>query len=473
MTGSQPQIEIVGFEHLHLHTDFSTLDGFGTCEEYAIRAQQINQKFLTISDHGMLGAVPRQIRACDFINDKFGKDTLSPIYACELYINRLQPKAEDPEESSRFYKEASEEDRKEFKASSHLLAIAHNEVGYKNLVRLSSWGWTKGFYRKPRINYEELLACKEGLYFTSCCYNSEVGRAFDQHGEEAAFDMIERYVGMLGKDNYFLELMLLDFSKQKPYDAFIVKAHLKYGLKLILTNDCHYCNAEDSKYQRLMLMVQTKNTLQGINDALAKNQMQDFFELQDANLWMKSEEELNAKWWADYRDIIPYELFCQAKKNTVEICNKAKGVKLDRSLKFPVLDNADEILKEEIQKGFKLRGLKQSREYTDRLKEEYSLITRKGYSSYFLIQKKMTDEARRACKDLLGWGDGSQAVGPGRGSAAGALICYCLFITNVDPVRENLLFSRFLNEARGGRSIILDFKNIDPIPVQEVFEDGI
>ena len=321
------------------------------------------------------------------------------------------------------------------------------------------------------MNYEQLLNHKEGLYFTSCCYNSEVGRAFDQHGEDAALDVIQKYIDMFGKENYFLEIMLLDFKKQKPYDAFIIKAHEKFGLKLILTNDCHYCQAEDSHYQRLMLMVQTNRTIQEIQSALAQDGMQDFFELQDANLWMKSEEELNEKWEKDYMDVIPYELFCEAKKNTVDICNKAKGVQLDRSLKLPEIQHADERLKEEIQKGAVWRGIPKTKEYISRLKEEYSLITRKGFSSYFLIQKMMTDEARRVCSEIIGFGDGSQAVGPGRGSAVGALTCYVLGITSVDPVYEGLLFSRFMSEARGGRSLVLEFQNMDPLPPEDCFLD--
>jgi DNA polymerase-3 subunit alpha len=440
----------------------SLLDGFGTVEEYSQRAPKINQKFLTISDHGMMSAVPRQIKACDKINDKMGKDTLSPIFAVELYVNNLQPESTGLDYMQKYMDDLNEDEKKECRSSPHLLAIAYNEVGYKNLVRLSSWAWVKGFYRRPRVNYDQLLKHKEGLFFTSCCYNSEVGRAFDQHGEDAAFDVIERYVDMFGKDHYFLEMMLLDFHKQKPYDAFIVKAHEKYGLKIIISNDCHYCNQEDSHFQRLMLMVQTNRTIMDIKNAMAQDQMQDFFELQDANLWMKSEEEINEKWLKDYSDVIPYELFCQAKMNTVEICNKAKGVKLDRSLKLPEIPDADEILKEEIIKGIKMRGLSQTREYIERIKEEYSLITRKGFSSYFLIQKMMTDEARRICKEILGYGDGSQAVGPGRGSGAGSLTLYLLGVTNVDPIYEDLLFSRFMSEARGGRSLILEFKDAIP-----------
>ena len=594
----------------------------------------------------MLGAVPRQIRGCDKINDKLGKDTLSPIFAIELYVNRLQPEMTESDEGKKITAGMTEDDQNEFRKSSHLLAIAYSDEGYKNLVRLSSWAWTKGFYRRPRVNYEQLLKYKEGVIFTSCCYASEIGRAFESGGEEAGFQMIENYIKMFGKEHFYLEIMLLDFKKQKPYDAFIIKAKEKYGLNIILTNDCHYCNKEDSKYQRLMLMIQTGRTIKELEKAIKEDSNQDFFELQDTNLWMKSEEELNEKWLSDYQDTIPYEIFCEAKRTTVEICRKAKGVQLDRSLKLPIVNDADEKLKEEVMKGAAIRGLK-GKEYANRIMEEYSLITRKGFSSYFLIQQMMTDEARRVCKDLLGWGDGSQAVGPGRGclegstlivmgngackrldevvagdfvfthdgtkqkvldtaryaineklhvihtcfgdnrgvalthdhkvlavkgeniddsrmlhleeaewlpanqikvgdwlffpdiimdddsaskidlfccrvnfpetssidldesslyrkinggnlllvqktdekvgvdfvydiqvekntnyltssfivhnSAVGSLVCYCLGITTVDPVREGLLFSRFLSEARGGRSLILEFKNVDPI----------
>ncbi|RTK93288.1 MAG: PHP domain-containing protein [Neisseriaceae bacterium] len=393
------------------------MDGYGLVEEYANRAVKINQKFLTVSDHGMMGAIPRQIRACEKASSKV-KDTLSPIFACELYVNSMQPECASVEDLQSFTKNLDDVQKKRFRSSSHLLAIAYNEVGYKNLVRLTSWGWTKGFYYKPRVNHDMLLKHKEGLYFTSCCYNSEVGRAFDQGGEEAGFAMIEKQIEMFGKDHYFLEFMLLDFAKQKPYNKFIIDAHEKYKLPLIVTNDCHVCNKEDSKYQSLMMMVQTGKTIADIQRIVDEEGSQDIFELQDTNLWMKSEEEISEKWAKDYSDVIPYELFCDAKRNTVKICESAKGIQLDRGLKLPVLQDCDEILAEEVKKGFLKKNLPKSKVYIDRLREELSLITRKGFSSYFLIQKMMTDEARRSCSKLLGWGDGSQAVGPGRGCLA-------------------------------------------------------
>jgi len=144
-------------------------------------------------------------------------------------------------------------------------------------------------------------------------------------------------------------------------------------------------------------------------------------------------------------------VYTQAKRNTVEICRKARGVELDRSIKLPQIPDADIKFKEEVIRGLSWRGLNKSKKYIMRLKEEYELICRKGFASYFLIQQQITNEARRVCPELLGWGRGDEAVGPGRGSAVGSLVCYCLGITDVDPIKHDLLCSLFLSEARGGR----------------------
>lgn len=449
-------MKLVGFEHLHLHTDFSLLDGYGRCEEYAKRAKQINQQFLTISDHGVMGSVPRQIRACE-------ENKINPIFACELYVNPMQMELKQGETGGDYAKHMDDDDKKRFRKSYHLLAIAYNDVGYSNLVKMSSWGWTKGFYYKPRINHEVINRHKEGIIFTSCCYNGEIGQAFDRGGEDAGFAMIEKYMATFGS-NFYLELMLLDFSKQKPYDAFILKAHDKYHIPLIVTNDVHYCLQEDSEMQRKMLMVQTNKTIQDIAKALAEDETADMFELQDQNLWMKSEEEINAKWHKDYSDVIDIALLEQAKMNTVEICQRAKGVQLDRSIKLPKIDDDSDKLAEAIQLGVRDRGVPRSQAYADRIREEFNLISGKGFSSYFLIQKMMTDEARRICPSLLGWGDGSEAVGPGRGSVCSSLVAYCIGITDIDPIKHDLLFSRFLSPARGGRSMKLKFAS-DPVSV--------
>ena len=405
----------------------------------------------------MLAAVPRQIKACEYINEKHGRNKLTPIFASELYVNRMHRDATPTEEDrGKLIASLDETELAEFKVKgSHMLAIAVSNKGYQNLVRLTSWGFLNGFYHRPRVNYEVLNKHKEGLVFTSCCYASEIGRAFDKN-EELAEQVLVRYMEMF-KGQFYLEIMLLDFKKQKPYDVFILKMKDKYKLPIIITNDCHYCKKEDSHYQSLMLMVQTKRTLPEIQKAMQDNEMADFFELQDRNLWMKTEEELNEMWLTKYSDVIPLEIFEEAKLTTVKICELAKGVEIDRSIKFPVIENELKVFNKAIIDGCKNRGISLKGEYGRRVVEESDIIIRKGFVNYFLVQKKMTDEARRVCSQLLGWGDGREAVGPGRGSGAGSLLLYLFGVTDVDPIKHKLLFSRFLSEARGGKQIKLKF----------------
>ena len=367
----------------------------------------------------MMGAIPRQIKACESVNDKHGKGKLTPLFACELYVNKDHFEATPTEESRKAFMERLDPVQLEgFKVrGNHLLAIAITNEGYQNLVRLCSWGHLNGFYGKPRVNYEILNSHKEGIVFTSCCYASEIGRTFDAKGPEAAEEILKVYMQMF-KDQFYLEIMLLDFKKQKPYDVFIIKMKEKYGLPIILSNDCHYCKQEDSHYQRLMLMVQTKRTLPELEKAMQENEFQDFFELQDQNLWMKSEEELNSFWLEKYSDVIEKDLFVEAKETTVKICRSA-NVTIDRSLKLPMFPDQRERLLDLIVQSCKKRNITLDKEYRLRLWEEFDLIDRKGFASYFILQKMMADEARRICPQLLGWGSGREAIGPGRGCLQG------------------------------------------------------
>jgi DNA polymerase-3 subunit alpha len=333
------------------------------------------------------------------------------------------------------------------------------------LVRLSSWAWIHGYYRRPRINHEVLMQYKEGIIFTSTCANSEIARAFFDRGEEAGYNMLEKYMAMFG-DKFYLELMMLDFKDQKPYDAFLIKAHDKYHIPLILTNDCHYCRKEHSHNQRLMLMQQNKKTLSGIQ-SLIESGKEDLFELQDSNLWLKSEDELNEMWDLKYSDTIDYDLYKQSKRNTIKVCESAKGVQINREIKLPKMPDSDQKLWEEIKIGFIKRGCPKTPEYAKRIKEEYELISEKGFSSYFLIQKMMVDEARRKGPEILGFGDGSEAVGPGRGSVCGSLVAYCLRLHDVEPIKHDLRFSRFLSPARGGKQMKIRH-SIEPVPHEKI-----
>jgi DNA polymerase-3 subunit alpha len=438
-------IQNTGFAHLHLHTtEGSLLDGYGFSREYAEKAKQMGQKYLCITDHGMCSAIPIQVAACE-------ENGLIPIFGVELYLNPNQPDMTKITDSGR-------EDLKKLRKSYHILAIAYNNEGYKNIIRLSSEAWLKGFYYRPRVNYEQLEKYKEGIIWGSACFNGEIGQALKNFGPDVAMDKVLQYKEMFG-DNFYLELMLLDFHEQKSYNAFLVEAHKKTGIPLNITNDVHYAESEHSYHQRIMLMIATKSTIAELEQKLADGKSEEeLFELQDTNLWMKSEDELNQKWISDYQDIIPLEIFQEAKRNTIRICEKAAGVQLDRSNKLPQIENENEKLKELVILGFNKRELPKNRVYLDRLKEELELIKDKGFASYFLIEKMMTDAARAKCPELLGWGSGWEALGPGRGSGAACLINYCLEITDVDPIEHDLLFSRFLSPARGGRSMLCRFR---------------
>jgi hypothetical protein len=868
---------VTGFEHLHRHSDFSLLDGFATCAEYAERSKEINQRFLCITDHGVMGAIPEQITQCD-------AHGLFPIFGMEGYVNPMQPKVANREESAAIRKSLGDgskdftPEQKRFDKSCHLLCLAYSLEGYSNLVRMSSWAWIHGFYKKPRINHEMLMKHKEGIIFTSGCGISEIAHAFmgDKNkgfDEEAGFLMVEKYIEMFGK-NFYLEMMMLDWKMQKHYNAFLIKAHRKYGIPMTLSQDCfvkgtpiltyegykniedvtegdmvfthlnrwrkvealasrplrndeevfrvktriggiayeatgnhevrtascengvwsyswkrtdalrsgidcllmpkflekdifaendlelidllpflegrdyqigtdynssrkgnmgcrlqlneetnefwsyqtwdrsnkttiprylpldedliqiigwfiaegwsekegtqvgfafcedeqhvadwiiryftkfgigiktykvsekgiavrfssvvfnrffgqlcgfgannkhlplpdkknwmrkwskrqlskiihcqwkgdgsnatpntgfkfsstsarlideinlvlitagiisnrsvviqknhptwapshhlvngasywssvidflsgkfeevplvhpelfdlgewvglpvvklektdysedvfcfeveedhsfvsrtyvvsncHVCRKEHSHNQMLMLLQKNKYTLADIELMKQSGEAEELFELQDTNLWMKSEDELNEKWESDYRDIIDYDLYMQAKANSVKIAELCKGVKLDREVKLPRIPDAEAKLWEETLKGFKNRRCPKEPKYIRRIREEYELIVEKGFASYFLIQKMMVDEARDYTERHLGF-DGSYGVGPGRGSACGSLLAYCLCLHDLDPILHDLRFSRFLSPARGGKQT--KFRHsISPVP---------
>jgi DNA polymerase-3 subunit alpha len=448
---------ITGIENLHRHSDNSLLDGLGMVKEYAKYSAEVNQKYLCITDHGVMGAVPAQIEQAE-------KNHLFPIFGCELYINELQPESSCREESQAFRKDLPESQQKIFDKSSHLLGIAYTDQGYSNLVRLSSWAWRHGYYKRPRINHKVLEQYKEGIIFTSTCAASEIARTFFEHGEDAGMDMVAKYRTMFG-ENFYLELMMLDFKLQKPYDAFLIRAHKKYNIPMILTTDCHYCRREHSKYQRLMLMMQTERTVQELEAIIRSDEGADLFELQDTNLWMKSEAEFNEMWeTTEYRDIIDYEIFKQAKANTVKICEMAKGVQLDRTIKLPSMEAEEKILWELTMKGFSERALPDTEEYHRRLKGEYDLICKKGFASYFLIQNMLTQAAMDKVQELYGWEDRSMARGPGRGSACGSILAYCLDLHDLDSIEHDLLFDRFLSPARGGIQMKTRFTSKPIIP---------
>lgn len=434
----------MGYENLHRHSSYSLLDGYSKIDEYAEYSKEVNQKYLCISDHGTMACIPAQIKAAE-------ENNLTSVFACEMYINPLQFEAKSREDNAAFRKNLPPDQQKIFDKSMHLLGIAISNEGYKNLVKLTSWAWVHGFYKKPRISHEMVKKHKEGIIFTSTCGNSEIAWTFFNYGEEAALEVVKKYKEWFG-DNFYLELMMLDWKMQTPYNEFLIRAHNKLNIPFIISTDCHYCKKEHSLNQRLTLMINNKRTLNDIQALIDSGEGEDIFELQDENLWMKSEEEMDKKWEDDHTESIDYEIYKMAKANTVKICQMAHNVQIDRSLKIPSFENDKAKLMDLIQLGIKERNMPKTVEYMKRIKEEYEVICDKGFASYFLMDRMIVEESFRVCKEIYGFQDSSIARG-GRGSVGGSLIAYLLDLHDLDPVKHDLYFSRFLSRARGGKQM--------------------
>ena len=438
------KIPETGFEHMHTHSHWSILDGFQTISEGCEAAKKIGSTTFALTDHGSLSGYPELLRETKKFN-------LSPIFGCEFYYQPNHPSSKSD------FDVMNAEDRKKIKKSYHLIGIAKNEKGYKNLIKLSSWSHLVGKYFKPRLNKEILKTYQDNIAWSSCCCSSEMGVALlQEENEDKAEQLVKEYKEML--DDFRMEIMLIDYKLQPDYNKFILKMSDKYGIPVHLTNDVHYATQDCSQYQRKMIMINTRSTIASVEEKLAEDPESDIFELQDSTLFMRSELELNAA-WQNKHSYIDFDLFQQSKTNAVKLANDCRGVKIDSTPKLPVIENAEEKLAEALQDGLRMRGVAKSRKYLYRLREEYDLICRKGFCSYFMTLVKIMDEAKRMTPQILGYGSPFDAIIPGRGSGVGSLCLYVLGITDVDPIKHDLLFSRFLSENRGGKSLKLKFSD--------------
>lgn len=410
----------MSFIHLHLHTDYSLLDGFGMVEEYVNKCIEFEMEYFCVTDHGMGAAIPRQIEVCKEKN-------IIPIFGSELYVNNfhhLVPQFSDLDDDMKL----------KVRKNNHLLIIAKNNIGYNNLINLISSGWIDGFYYRPRVSFEKIKDNHEGLICTTACIGSEFNRMiFDENYKDLDV-LIKNYKDVFG-DDFYWELELHDMKEQKLANKIGLKIAEKYNIQLIVTNDVHYCEADDAENQNLMI------NLDRYSSSSNKN-----FDFHTDQLWFKSENEMDESWDKFHKDIIPFDLYTEAKNNTIKIC-KSCLVDVDTSPKFPQIDNDKELLLKYCMEGMKKRNLINDNIYKERLKREYKLICDKGYESYFLIVKNVVDFCKK----------NNHAVGPGRGSAAGSLLSYLLGITQVDPIKHGLIFERFLNPARGGKFAKLQF----------------
>ena len=392
----------MAFTHLHVHTEYSLLDGSSKIKELTARAKELGMDSLAITDHGVMYGVIDFYRAAKEVGIK-------PILGCEVYVAP----------GSRFDRENTGGEDRYY----HLVLLAENDQGYKNLMKIVSKGFVEGFYYKPRVDYEVLETYHEGVIALSACLAGEVQKYLARGMYEEAMRSAQRYEGIFGKNNFFLELQDHGLPEQKIVNQGLLRLSRDTGIELVATNDIHYTFAEDEKAHDILLCIQTGKKVAD----------EDRMRYAGGQYYCKSEEEMQA--------LFPYAR--EALENThkvAERCNVEIEFGVTKLPKYEVPEGFDSwtYLNHLCREGFKTRYPKDDGTLSRRLDYELDVIRTMGYVDYFLIVWDFINYARS--KDIM--------VGPGRGSAAGSIVSYTLGITNIDPVRYNLLFERFLNPER-------------------------
>ncbi|MBI2096933.1 MAG: DNA polymerase III subunit alpha [Candidatus Sungbacteria bacterium] len=401
------------FTHLHVHSHYSLLDGLTKIDQLVLRAKELGMDAMALTDHGNLyGAIE--------FYQKAKRAGMKPIIGCEMYIAARGMTDKDPAF-----------DQKRF----HLTVIARTSEGYHNLIKLVTGAHLKGFYYKPRVDHAFLKTHAQGLTALSGCFNGEIPRALATGQMDKAETLVREYQSIFGKDYFFLELQPhFNYPDQQKRNDELQALAEKTGARLVATNDIHYCRADDAEAQDILVSVQTGNRFEDENRLT----------MRQANLSIRSPEEM-ASLFPDLPEAISntsviadsVELEIELGKNKIPPFPAPPGLTQDQMLQQLCLQGIKK------RYGISAQKLETSQDdITKTLRERYhyelEIIRKTGFVSYFLV-----------VQDFVNWARGQGIiVGPGRGSAAGSLISYILYITNIDPIHYNLLFERFLNPER-------------------------
>ena len=391
-----------GFVHLHVHSEYSILDGACKVSEVLDRCEQFGMRACALTDHGAL------FGAIDFYQSAKSRG-IKPIIGCELYVSPT-------DRFDRSFKSSGS-------ASNHLVALCRNTEGYRNLCKLSSAGYLEGFHYKPRVDDALLERHKEGLIFTSSCLAGRIPQALLHDDLDAAEAHVRKYIDMFGRENFLIELMDHGMAEEQKINPLLADLAQRHGLMLIATNDCHYLDKADAEAHEALLCVQTGSSLE--NESRFRFPTHEFH--------FRSPEEMQER----------FKHWPEAIGNTVkvaEMCNVEIPLDLHLIPRFqpPEGHTRESYLRLLAERGLKERYGTPPPAYVDRVNFELDVIERMGFVDYFLVVWDLINHARQQ----------GIPVGPGRGSGAGSLVAYSLKITNIDPMRYNLLFERFLNPDR-------------------------
>ena len=406
----------MAFAHLHVHTEYSLLDGASRVKELVRRTKELGMDAVAMTDHGvMYGAV------------RFYKEAkaqgIHPIIGCEVYLAPRLRQERAEVDGTRYY---------------HLILLAENETGYRNLVQLISLANIEGYYYKPRVDKELLRKYHEGIIALSACVAGEIPQAILRENMQQADELVREYVEIFGKENFFLEIQDHGLPEEKTVNRALRDLAKKHDIGLVATNDVHYVNAGDSEFHDILLCVQTGRT---INDP-------DRMKFSGSDYYLKSEQEMTAL-FSDYPGAI---------ENTAKIAARCQVDFTFGELQLPFypipesFESDDAYLRALCEERIPTRYPNVTDEIHARMDYELGVIRDMGYASYFLIVWDFINYAR----------EHGVAVGPGRGSAAGSIVAYLLGITNIDPLQYALLFERFLNPERVSMpDIDIDFDDIN------------
>jgi DNA polymerase-3 subunit alpha len=397
------------FVHLHLHSEYSLLDGMCRIEEVVPLAHRYGMNSLAITDHGTMAGVIKFYTACI-------ENGVKPIIGSEMYVA--------PE--SRFERKTDEQ-----KSSYHLTLLVKDKDGYKNLIKLSTISYLEGFYYKPRIDKEILSQYSKGLIGLSGCLQGEIEWYLKNDNFDKAIEVAGTYSEILGKENFYLEVMLLNLEEEKKVVPLLIELSKRTGIKLVATNDCHYIYKNDKLAHEILLCIQTRSKIEDPNR----------FRFQTDQIYFKKPEEM-IETFKEIPEAIDTTLEISEKCNLTFDFNKYYLPKFN----LPTNKTVDQALEELIKKGLEEKfGIKvdnldekSENEILKRVSYEFKIIKQMGFSGYFLIINDFVNYAKN--KGIR--------VGPGRGSAAGSLVAYLLDITQINPISYNLIFERFLNPER-------------------------
>ncbi len=391
----------MAFAHLHLHTEYSLLDGANRIGPLLDRVKELGMDACAITDHGAMYGV------IDFYTEA-KKRGIHPVIGCEIYT------CENMDDRSA---------ATGMRNTNHLILLCENETGYKNLTQLVSEAWTRGFYYRPRVDMECLKKYHEGLIATSACLSGKLDRLLLDGNFDGACAHARQMEALFGKGNYFIEIMNHDLDDEKRVLPDLIRVSEETGIPLVATNDCHYLRREDAEAQEVLMCIQTGKTLDDTNR----------MRMESTELYVKSEDEMRARFaqWPD------------ALARTQEIAHRCKVDFVFGQTKLPRFKTAPGETSEQMLRRLCEEGLAElynpiTQEARERMEYEIGVITKMGYVDYFLI---VWDFIRYARSQNI-------VVGPGRGSGAGSIVAYCLHITQLDPLKYSLLFERFLNPER-------------------------